>query len=155
MINLMEELQKLMKEKPLPYGRKPISYKYSDDGEYQEALILCSPKSIVWKNLYRDESEMGCYVLENNVWVDYKLEYILGCREIKDKKTMEKRPKTDNQDELWLFSIRGDYSTLLEYGDDVLRGDLGWTKETRYPPMRVPQVVVGDIYGAFERQQRQ
>jgi len=151
MINLMEELEKLMREKPLPYGRKPILANYHRNGEYQEAFILCSPKSIIWKNLWRDESEMGCYVLENDVWVDYKLEYMLGCRKIKVEK-IEKRPSNATFDELWLYSIRTDYDLLLEYGDDVLKGDLEWTKETRYPPNPVHPIVVGEMYGAFERQ---
>ena len=149
MINLMEELEKLMQEKPLPYGRKPILMKYENNGRYQKVLILCSPKSIVWKNLYRDESEMGCYVLENDSWVNYQLGYILGCRKIKFVKAIPKVPFNATHDERWIFSIKNDYNTLLEYGDDVLKGELDWTKETRYPPL--PVRYPSDIYAAFQK----
>ena len=153
MINLMEELGKLMKDKPLPYGRKPIPMKYEDNGEYQEALILCSPKSIIWKNQWRDESTFGCYVLENNEWMDYKLVDILYQRKPKDVRVLnEELPKNATQDEEWLYGIRCFYSVLTQYGDDVLKGDLEWTKETRYPPNPVHPIVVGEMYGAFERQ---
>ena len=157
MINLMEELQKLMKEKPLPYGRKPIFKEYLNDGEYQSALILCSPKSIIWENLcLRDVCEAGCYVLENDEWMDYQLCDILFRRVPKGTSILdEKLSKTATLDEEWLYGIRYFYFTLIQYGDDVLRGDLEWTKETRYPPMRVPEMAVGGIYAAFKRQQGQ
>ena len=90
MINLLEELLKLMTDNPLPYGRKPILMHYENNGGYQRILILCSPKSIIWKNLYRDESESGCYVLEDGEWMSYQLGDILFRR---------KRPRCNESDE--------------------------------------------------------
>ena len=149
MINLLEEFHKLMKEQPLPYGRKPVQAGHHNNGFYQQIYILCSPKSIVYKYLYRDEGTYGCYVLENNVWMDYQLDYILGSRKIKDedRKTIEKPSRTATLDERWMYSIKNTYNTLLNYGDDVLKGDLEWTKETRYPP----HPAHADIYTPFRK----
>ena len=152
MINLLEEYQKLMKEKPLPYGRKPILLKYHNNGEFQEILILCSPKSIIWDTLWR-ESEAGCYVLENGEWMNYQLCDILYRRKPKDANILnEELSKTATRDEEWLYGTRCFYSVLTQYGDDVLKGDLEWTKETRYPPNRVHPGVIDEMYRAFKEQ---
>jgi len=155
MINLLEEIEKLMKERPLPYGRKPISARYQDNGDYQEAFILCSPKCIIWmvhswQIWVRNESACGCYVLENDVWMDYQLIDILWRRKkIKDndKRKIKKSSRTLTFEESQLLNIKSTYNSLLEYGDDVLRGDLEWTKETRYPPLPAH----ADIYTPFKK----
>jgi hypothetical protein len=155
MINLMEELEKLMKEKPLPYGRKPTFKSYVNNGYYQDALIFCSPKSIIWKVLYRDECILDCFVLENDEWKDYQLDDILVRRvpnEKKDDIFISKYLYINlNFDERWLYTIKQDYYLLLQYGDDVLKGDLEWTRETRYPANRASQGNIEEMYAAFQK----
>ena len=138
MFNLLEEFEKLLKEAPLPYERKPVLKEYDRDGLFQEICIACSPRSVISISIYRDELQTDCYVYENNQWMNYQLGNILYNRSPKRKHIpgIEKPANKDSFDEQRLYGIKCIHYSLLQYGDDVLKGDLEWTKESPYPPTR-------------------
>ena len=141
MINLFEEFEKLLKEAPLPYGRKPVLKEYSKDGNYQEFYIPCSPRSMISIHMHFDGVQIRCYAYVNKQWYVYQLGTILYDRVPKPKYGIAKPPdiekptNPDNFDAQRLYGIKCVHYSLLLYGDDVLRGDLEWIKESRYPPL--------------------
>jgi hypothetical protein len=151
MINLMEELEKLMKEKALPYGRKPISESYENSGCFQEAFILCSSKSIINISLYRNELDFNCFVLENGVWKNYQIGASIGRRIPHGKNVIDKPLSFLNQDEKILLELKLGYLGIIQYGDDLLKGDLEWTKESCYPPYCISEARVEEMYNAFKK----
>ena len=136
MINLMEELQKLMKEKPLPYGRKPVLVNYDNNGLFQAVEIICSSKSVISISLWRDGIQLNGGVFENNQWMSYQLGHILYNRVPKGKTLIEGIFNKNDFDETNIYCIKCTYYALLQYGDDILKGGLEWTKESPYLPTR-------------------
>ena len=148
MINLLEEIEKLMKETPLPYERKPVLMDYRKDGFYQQIAIPCSPRSIITIEMYQDGVQINCYAYENNQWWDYQLGHVLYLRTPKGLKVIEIPKNIDSLslDERRMYGIKYTYNMLLQFGDDVLKGGLEWTKEYPYEPFRA-----GDITYFLEK----
>ena len=134
MINLLEEFEKLIKELPLPHGKKPVLMQYHSDGYFQKIAIPCSPRSIITIYMYQDDLQIACYVYENNRWTNYQLLRILNKR-ARETGPREKQPAFSSLDELLLYYIRCAHFLLLQYGDDVLKGDLEWIKEYTLTPL--------------------
>jgi len=152
MINILEEIKQLMKNTPLPYGRNPVLMDYRDDGYFQKIAILCNPRSIISIHMHKVGTQMDCYVYEDDRWVSYQLGYILYLRIPKGKKIIERPPdlETLSLDARRLFGVKATYNLLIQYGDDVLKGEMEWTKETKYPPLKISDFAVAEIYGAYK-----